>query len=126
MGTRTKPLGAPAQKKPVASMARGTSRKPKDNLALDAMDARAAGMTYGKWKAQHPHTKAANEARLAKPKRADQPSVQKVHEGICPVCGEKFTTIVKNKKYCSDDCKAKMEGAKYRARKAQKRAEGGQ
>lgn len=126
MSTRTKPLGAPAQKKPVAAMARGTSRKPKDNLALDAMDARAAGMTYGKWKAQHPHTKAANEARLAKPKRAAEPSAPKVHEGICPVCGEKFTTIVKNKKYCSDDCKAKKDHAKYRARHKKDDVEAGQ
>jgi len=54
---------------PAETMARGTSRKPKDNLALDAMDARAAGMTYGKWKAMHPHTKNANEARLAQAKK---------------------------------------------------------
>lgn len=121
MSARTKPLGAPAQKKPVASMARGTSRKPKDNLALDAMDARAAGMTYGKWKAQHPNTKNANEARLAKMKRADEPNPREV---ICPVCGARFIANVHNKKYCSDGCKAKMDDAKYRARKAKKKAEG--
>lgn len=102
---------------PSETMARGTHRKPKDNLALDAMDARAAGMTYGKWKAQHPHTKAANEARLgAKPKRADLPRVEKVYEGVCPVCGKKFITHIWNKKYCSDQCKERKDHADYRAR----------
>lgn len=117
---RNKPRRVAAQKKPAAARARETTRKPKDNLTLDAMDALAAGMTYGKWKALHPHTKVANEPRLAKPKRADKPSVSKVYEGICPVCGEKFTTTVKNKKYCSEDCKAKKDHANYRATHAQK------
>lgn len=121
---RSKPLGAPADKRPVAAMARGTSRMPKDNLALDAMDARAAGMTYGKYKAQHPETRPANEARLAamRKKPAQKPA-SKVYEFTCRLCGEKFTTTNKNRRYCGDDCKAKKDHADYRAKHGKKEME---
>lgn len=91
-------------------------RRPKDNLALDAMDARAAGMTYGKWKAQHPETKEANESRLSQPapKRAYS-ETPKVYEFTCRGCGKKFTTQNKQRRYCDDHCKEKKDKAKYRA-----------
>ena len=91
-------------------------RRPKDNLALDAMDARAAGMTYGKWKVQHPETKEANESRLSQPapKRAYS-ETPKVYEFTCRGCGKKFTTQNKQRRYCDDHCKEKKDKAKYRA-----------
>ena len=112
-----KPKPNAAQRTPVASMARGTARKPKDNLALDAMDARAAGMTYGKWKALHPHTKAANEPRLAqKPKpKPKQPAGPREHVVICEGCGVRFVTTIKNKKYCTAHCRQRKKDAESRA-----------
>ena len=91
--------------------------KPMDNLALDAMDAKAAGMSYGQWKALHPHTKEANAARLA---ANAQSTPGKVYEFICRGCGEKFTTKNAKLRYCGDGGKAKRDAAKYRARQAQK------
>lgn len=89
---------------------------PMDNLALDAMDARRAGMSYGKYKAMHPNTMAANEARLAetpppkKPRRKKPP----VYEVVCGYCGKTFYTANLQRKYCSDTCKSKLNGAKWR------------
>ena len=119
-----KPRRAPAQKKPVASMARGTSKKPTDNLALDAMDALAAGMTYGRWKAEHPNTKEANEPRLApKKKDPEQYEPRKVHESVCCVCGKKFLTLNKKRVYCDDVCRQQKTAARDAARKAKKERE---
>ena len=112
---RSKPIGVPAQRKPVASMARGTSRKPKDNLTLDAMDARAAGMTYGKWKAQHPNTKEANEERLA-PAQKPREQVRRVYEIVCAGCGKTFLAVNPLRLYCDDHCKMLKDSEKYRNR----------
>lgn len=98
----------------------GKRGAPRDNLALDAMDALAAGMSYGKYKAQHPRTAEANEARLAK-KPKQQPAEPKpktrtrmVHVNTCPVCLKEFTTTNKQRRYCSDSCKHKKENAAWR------------
>lgn len=87
-------------------------RKPKDNLTLDAMDALAAGMTYGEWKAQHPETAAANESRLSRPAKAYQEQ-PKVYEFTCRGCGKKFTTQSKQRRYCDDRCKQKKNKADW-------------
>ena len=109
------------EKKPFAPQ-RFASRKmgkPKDNLTLDAMDAEAAGMSYGQYKAIHPVTKTANEPRLAakKPTR-----VVKVYKFICGRCGCKFTTENPKRRYCSDGCKAKNDGKTYRTKAKKKEA----
>ena len=100
-------------------------RKPKDNLTLDAMDALAADMTYGKWKALHPETKEANESRLHQPaSKREYKQTPKVYEFICRGCGKKFTTDNKQRRYCDDRCKQKADKAKYLAAHPKKTEEG--
>ena len=98
--------------------------RPRDNLALDAMDARAAGMTYGKWKAQHPETKEANESRLSKPPKRQYNQTPRVYEYICRGCGKKFTTPSKARRYCDDRCKHRKNEADYKAAHQKKDVEG--
>lgn len=100
-------------------------RRPKDNLSLDAMDALAAGMTYGKWKALHPETKEANESRLSQPApKREYKETPKVYEYICRGCGKKFTTTTKPRRYCDDHCKRLKDSANYRAAHPKQAKEG--
>lgn len=90
---------------------------PQDNLSLDAMDALDAGMSYGKYKAMHPNTKDANEARLAemnapKPKRRDKPKTTYIR--TCAHCGRDFTATRKDNRYCSLQCKNNSNNTKWR------------
>lgn len=94
---------------------------PRDNLTLDAMDAERAGMTYGKYKAMHPNTKDANEARLdelnKRPRREKREyNPRNVYALRCCVCDRVFESPNKQRKYCSDECKAKNDGARWRKR----------
>lgn len=95
---------------------------PQDNLTMDAIDAERAGMTYGKYKAQHPNTKDANEARLAENRKQPRQS-RKVYENTCLFCGEQFTTMDARQRYCGDVCKKRKNNAKYWAKKAQQAKE---
>ena len=92
---------------------------PQDNLSLDAMDALAAGMSYGKYKAMHPNTKDANEARLAEmnapktePTRRYKPRTTYLH--TCAHCGRDFTATRKDTIYCSLQCKGNSNNKKWR------------
>lgn len=89
--------------------------KPKDNLALDVLDAEAAGMSYGKYKALHPSTKDTNEARLEMFKKHMAPA--KTKEKICTVCGKAFIARFSACKYCSEACKEKNDNERYRKNK---------
>lgn len=63
-----------------------------DNLARDSTAAIKAGMSYGKWKALHPHTKreAEQESENARP---------------CRRCGKPIPSeLHPNFKYCSAEC----------------------
>lgn len=98
---------------------------PRDNLTLDAMDAEAAGMSYGNFKAMHPKTKDANEARLdalnKRPHREKKPyTFRNVYALRCAVCDRVFESGNKARRYCSDECKAKHDGARWRASKRAK------
>ena len=62
-----------------------------DNLARNAMLARQAGMSYGKWKALQP---------VVTPDRKELPEGWRV----CANCGKEFKGR-SNKKYCNPDCK---------------------
>lgn len=100
----------------------GKKRTPRDNLDLDVMDALAQGYGchYGHFKADHPFTKDANEARLAgkKTKSSPRPYTPRARFYVmtCRGCGQEFTTTVKNRRYCGDHCKKKKENAADRAR----------
>lgn len=95
---------------------------PKDNLTLDAMDAERAGMTYGKYKAQHPNTKEENEARLKElPQRTPHP--RQVYVYYCRGCGNKFISTNKKRVFCCDECKKTKENERARAKRAKKKME---
>lgn len=86
-----------------------------DNLARDAMAALRAGQTYGKWKAEHPHTR-------------DIPAPVPVEESCrtkeCCNCGKKFPLYGKSSstKYCSDECKREAAKRRYMESTAANRA----
>ena len=62
-----------------------------DNLTKDAMLARQAGMTYGKWKAMQP---------------VEKPAPKKIPDGwkCCEYCGKLFKGVV-NKRFCEPYCR---------------------
>lgn len=83
-------------------------KKEMDNLAKDAAAAKAAGMSYGKWKAIHPHTK-------DKEKQESE-----ALEGwlTCKHCGKLFkpksgTTQI----YCDPWCRQETQRERDRERK---------
>ncbi len=94
--------------------------QPKDSLAMDAIAATDAGMTYGKWKAVHPNTKAENEAKLAieKPKKTIS-----VYEHVCRGCGITFLTTNQKRWYHDDACKYKKDQEKTNAKKREREKE---
>lgn len=89
--------------------------RPKDNLDLDVGDALRLGYGchYGNFKADHPETREANEARLKKPK--PQTKLHPLFEVCCAGCGKKFTTDNPRRRYCDDTCKIKRDSAHYNA-----------
>jgi hypothetical protein len=109
-------------------MARRNDNAPHDNLALDVMDARAAGLSYGQYKALHPRTAAANEPRLAPPPKSQ--SRRNVVVVSCKTCGQLFEANQKNKAYCSPACadegNRRRNRELVRRRKAEKKAQKGE
>lgn len=114
----------PGTTSPLAAVGKETRRRrPKDNIDLDMEDAERLGygVHYGRFKADHPYTKDANEDRLY-PKKKQKPQqeqqekqrVCKIYENVCPVCGKKFTTPNRKRIYCDDVCKAKKDGKQWR------------
>ena len=70
-----------------------------DRLTRDAIAAEKAGMSYGKYKALHPHT----PEEYVDPQKEAQ---EKVITKACPICGRTFICSKQgtHKKYCSDIC----------------------
>lgn len=84
---------------------------PPDRLSRDAAAARAAGQSYGMWKASHPHTSEdpePEEALLDDGRR----------ELTCQRCGKVFVAYGQEarRKYCSDECRAKAQYETFRQR----------
>lgn len=72
-----------------------------DNLSRDSTAALKAGMSYGMWKALHPHTK----------REAEQTAED---ERLCQRCGKPIPKgSRKERKYCSDKCKQAADKARY-------------
>lgn len=69
-------------------------KKEMDNLAKDAAAALAAGMSYGKWKALHPKTDAA------------EPQDEEIPYGwkMCKYCGKYFKSRKPGQRYCDIQC----------------------
>lgn len=76
-----------------------------DNLTMNAIQCKAAGVSYGQWKAMHPVTKAIE-----------------IDEGLmeksCAFCGKQFKTKNKRKVFCCEECCHNAQVAKRAAKKA--------
>lgn len=83
-------------------------KKHLDNLTKDVLAAQEAGMSYGQYKALHPHTKEDDE-----PEELVTDCDKKAL--VCIQCGKTFVVprYQTNKKYCSEGCRDKA----YLARK---------
>lgn len=89
-----------------------------DNIDLDMINADRLGygVQYGRYKADHPFTKEANEPILSGKKKI---CIKQVYEHTC-ICGMKFTTTNKNKLYCSERCKAYRRNLAWRQKQTKK------
>lgn len=103
-------------------------RKKLDRLTRDCIAAEKAGMTYGKWKALHPHTPeeddeqelvALEERQERRPVSAIAGPGQRVR--TCVQCGQPFAVSANqtNKLYCSDACRIKHGNDARNARRKQ-------
>lgn len=81
------------------------SRKKLDRLTRDAIAAQEAGMSYGQYKALHPHTPDEDDEK--------EPQITPGAEiAICEYCGEKFVKTMKTKKFCSSTCQGRYNTKK--------------
>lgn len=79
-------------------------KKEMDNLAKDAARALAADMSYGRWKALHPHTK----DLVIEPKIPQE-------WRICKHCGKEFKPRNSRKQvYCEAGCQVAAQQERYR------------
>lgn len=74
-----------------------------DRLTKDSLAASKAGMSYGKWKALHPHTEHEEQ---------DEGNVRR-----CVVCGKRLHGH--QRFYCSHDCSKKQVSMKKREKRAE-------
>jgi endogenous inhibitor of DNA gyrase (YacG/DUF329 family) len=107
------------ENKPSASV--GVERTPKrknrkklDRLTRDAIAAQEAGMSYGNWKAQHPHT----------PDEDDEEEQAIESDSVvatCEQCGEKFVKFKwqTTRRFCGADCQKKYNSKKRREKERQ-------
>lgn len=92
------------------------NRKKLDRLTRDAIAAQEAGMSYGKWKAQNPHTLDEDEDQ--------EPQIEPgAAVAVCEYCGGKFVKTMKTKRFCSATCQS-GHNAKKKAEKDRQKAVG--
>ena len=72
-------------------------------LAREALMAREASLSYGKWKALQP---------MEEPKKKREPGMS-----ICPECGKAFKKRSPKQIYCESYCQHKGSLRRYRERK---------
>ena len=84
------------------------AKKEMDQLTKDCIEARKAGMTYGKWKAMQP------------PRETD-PKKEKQSNKRCRVCGTMIPMTSKRMVYCSYECQRNYD---YHANRVCKRVGG--
>lgn len=79
-----------------------------DNLARNAMLAKQAGMSYGKWKAMQPPVKPPERKKSQ-------------YERVCAYCGKTFVKKSNHKQiYCEYYCRNEAQKERDRQRKARK------
>ena len=91
---------------------------PKTLLDYDMQRAEALGYGphYGKYKADHPNTRAEFERLTETAKHAHRSEKM----GTCPQCGKQFlrTGLQSRKTYCSEECRIKNNYAKHYEKKS--------
>ena len=80
-----------------------------DALTRDALAARAAGMSYGKYKSLQPPAS-------APAKEEKKTEKQGKYNKTCALCGAEFIAVRVNQKYCGDYCRNQVKNAAYRAK----------
>lgn len=75
-----------------------------DNLTMNAIQCKAAGVSYGQWKAMHPVTRVIEADGLM--------------EKSCAYCGKRFKTKNKRKVFCCEECCQHGQAAKRAVKKA--------
>ena len=93
------------------------SKKPFDRLTADSIAAEKAGMSYGKWKALHPHTPEPEEKKTAPVRVARELATKK-----CISCGREFLAVGHSacRRYCSDECQRREAMRRYYAKHPKK------
>lgn len=80
-------------------------KKPLDRLTRDAIAAEQAGMSYGQYKAQHPHTPEDGD-EIEAPEPEPLPTDPGIYERTCIVCGKVFYMRTRARHaYCGDYCR---------------------
>lgn len=85
-----------------ASEQRSKKRKPADRLSQESSEALAAGVSYGKYKAQQ--WEAAKRQPSAPVPKKEEPDPRQKYDLVCPVCSIAFKSMTRHRKYCSERC----------------------
>lgn len=87
-------------------------RKKLDRLTRDAIAAQEAGMSYGKWKALHPHTPDEDDEK-------EQELDTDKEVAVCEYCGERFVKFKwqKTRRFCGAICQNKSNHEKRQREK---------
>ena len=88
-----------------------------DNLTKDVLEAEKAGMSYGQWKALHPHTKYSGKKR-SRLKMEEAKTYRK-----CVICGATFEVKYPHHVMCSDECREERDRQHNRAWQEKHRAQ---
>lgn len=98
----------PAERLGIERTSPRRKKEPLDHLTRDVLAAEAAGMSYGKWKALHPHTGS---------DPAPEPSTGR-RIITCANCGKEIVvTTMTRRKYCSETCRQEYQRQKEKAKK---------
>ena len=97
-----------------------------DQLTLDCIAARKAGMTYGKWKALHYVPPV--EVEIPKYGVKPEPEIEvEPPKQVCRYCGKEFKGHI-NRRHCDDACKYEAfkvsQNERYHRKKERMMADG--
>ena len=100
---------------------RHTRKEPETQLEKDIAAAKAAGMSYGQYKALNPSTvptkpqkEEAEDEQDVLPIKKPRAEKKKIHTKTCPACGQEFTSSNKSSIYCSKSCSNRMRARRSR------------
>lgn len=98
-------------------------KKPLDRLTRDAIAAEQAGMSYGQYKAQHPHTPDDGD-EIEAPEPEPLPTDPGIYERTCVVCKKVFYVRTRARRnYCGDYCERWARAQREAAARQRKKEE---